>query len=271
MIYNHIKELGFFSIFFEKYMGGVEECSMATFCRDLTYERIEAGNYVFLKGDPSNDKLYVIMSGRVGVVIAGEANFFREENEQIEENNEANDQNDIVYEEIDQRTLTSDANEMDGESYKKMGTKVASQKKRMKDSESLKKSFLTVEDSGKTERYSYIHKMSIGDKEMSKSKRNSMGFQSFVFPNQAKEAPDKKTEAKLVSTSFKRPLQSKLAPIISLDIRGFSEEDTNMQEMIKMYGSMKKELGVGRNPVCFRDKREEFKYNRGDVWGHCVD
>lgn len=50
----------------------------------MKYESIPAGNYIFKEGDSSNDKFYIILSGRVSVVLKSDPNVFMEENREFE-------------------------------------------------------------------------------------------------------------------------------------------------------------------------------------------
>lgn len=47
----------------------------------MKYETLPAGHYVFKEGDPSNDKFYIILSGRVSVVLKSDSNVFMSENQ----------------------------------------------------------------------------------------------------------------------------------------------------------------------------------------------
>jgi hypothetical protein len=258
MIYEHIKELKFFSIFFEKYMEGVEKSSMATFCRNLSYERIPMGTYVFLKGDPSNDKLYVILDGKVGVVIADEANFFREENEQIEEN-------EILKTEGSEKTVpripTLDAVSDKQESFRRMDTK-SPQSFRKKANEDGSKRNSTLEEEKKTEKSTALpSKLSL----LKKSQRKSQGLVNspLIFKEPIKEKP---TAHNLYG------LKNSCGPRVGMTSFGVKMYDDEIEEpmiaqMIKMYGSKKKDLGVGKSKELSGIKLG----NRGDVWRHCFD
>jgi CRP-like cAMP-binding protein len=49
---------------------------MNKLCKRLKYEYLVAGNYVFKEGDPSNDKYYVIIRGKVSVIVKKDRNVF---------------------------------------------------------------------------------------------------------------------------------------------------------------------------------------------------
>lgn len=58
----------------------------------MKYESIAAGDYVFREGDPSNDKLYIILSGTVSLILKNDRNVFVQENLSEAEDAENEDQ-----------------------------------------------------------------------------------------------------------------------------------------------------------------------------------
>ena len=46
----------------------------------MKYEYVPAGKYVFKEGDASNDKFYIILSGKISVILKSDANVFMNEN-----------------------------------------------------------------------------------------------------------------------------------------------------------------------------------------------
>ena len=53
---------------------------MLQLCKQMKYENVQAGNYIFQEGDLSNNKLYIVLSGRVNIIFQKDRNVFFEEN-----------------------------------------------------------------------------------------------------------------------------------------------------------------------------------------------
>ena len=49
-------------------------------CKQFKYEQVSGNKYVFQEGDASNDKLYIILSGKVSVILRQDKNVFVTEN-----------------------------------------------------------------------------------------------------------------------------------------------------------------------------------------------
>jgi len=47
----------------------MDHSDLMSLCKGFEYEKVPQGDFVFQKGDVSNNKLYVILSGKVGIII----------------------------------------------------------------------------------------------------------------------------------------------------------------------------------------------------------
>ncbi|KAL4502372.1 hypothetical protein ABPG72_011959 [Tetrahymena utriculariae] len=74
-IFDNIMNFGFIQKFFGE---NIEDENMAVqLCRQMGCEEFQKGVCVMKQGDESNDKLYVIIKGKVGIVIAKDTNIFK--------------------------------------------------------------------------------------------------------------------------------------------------------------------------------------------------
>jgi len=69
MIYEIIKGFRFFENFFAQNLRTMNHSDIMSLCKGFEYEKISQGEFVFQKGDAPNNKLYVILSGKVGIII----------------------------------------------------------------------------------------------------------------------------------------------------------------------------------------------------------
>ncbi|EAR89570.2 zinc finger, C2H2 type family protein (macronuclear) [Tetrahymena thermophila SB210] len=97
-IFDNIVNFGFIQKFFGE---NIEDENMAVqLCRQMGCEEFKKGVCIMKQGDESNDKLYVIIKGKVGIVIAKDTNIFKKV--KLSERRERTISLDLDYQDIQQ-------------------------------------------------------------------------------------------------------------------------------------------------------------------------
>lgn len=68
VIYEKIRNFRFFENFFAQNLRAMDFPNLLSLCQGFEYERVPYKKFVFRKGDASNNKFYVIISGKVAIV-----------------------------------------------------------------------------------------------------------------------------------------------------------------------------------------------------------
>ena len=75
-LYESIKELTFFQKFSENHLERLEDDAFIALCKKMKSEKVQAGDFVFRQDDPSNKKLYVVLKGKLAVIIRNDRNVY---------------------------------------------------------------------------------------------------------------------------------------------------------------------------------------------------
>lgn len=75
MLHSKISMLNGFNMFIENYFQGSDVAEQIKLCSELAYEKKNKGDIIFEQNEPSNNKLYIILTGSCHMFLLKDLDF----------------------------------------------------------------------------------------------------------------------------------------------------------------------------------------------------